>query len=70
MQTRNMNANMNPKPKSEHDCRKTSVSQQNIMTRHNMSHTCHMRHIIMPDDQTTKNNFAHVDRIPVKKNLV
>ena len=30
------------------------ASQQNITTRHNMSQTCHMRHIVMLDDQTIK----------------
>ena len=38
----------------EHNCRKTSVSQRNIMTRQDISQTCHMRHIITPDDQTIK----------------
>ena len=48
--------NMNPKhePGNERDYRKTFTSQQNITTRHDMSHTCHMRHICMPGDQTIK----------------
>ena len=54
MQTRNVNANMKREPKRERNCRKTSASQRNITTRHNMSHTCNMRHIIMPDDQIIK----------------
>ena len=29
------------------------------MTHQDMSHTCHMRHIFTPGDQTIKNNFAH-----------
>ena len=38
-----------------------SQDVRDIMTRQDMSQTCHMRHIIMPDDQTLlKNNFAHV----------
>ena len=40
--------------------RQMFMSQQNIMTHHDMSHTCHMRHICMPGNQIIKNNFAHV----------
>ena len=48
--------NMNPKrePKNECDYRKTFASQQNITTRQDMSHTCHMSHIFMSGDQTIK----------------
>ena len=46
-----MNVNPEQEPKNEHDYRKTFASQQNIMTHQDMSHTCHMRHICMPDDQ-------------------
>ena len=51
-----MNANANPKhePKNERDCHKMFASQQNIMTHHDMSHTCHMRPVSMPGDQTIK----------------
>ena len=54
MQTQNVNANMKREPKNEHDCHKTSASQRNITTRHDMSQKCHMRHIIMPDNQIIK----------------
>ena len=42
------------RPKNEHDCCKTFTSQQNIMTHHNMSQICHMRHICMQGDQIIK----------------
>ena len=51
---------LNLKRLYELNCCKTFMSQRNITTRHDMSQTCHMRHIIMPDDQTIENNFAHV----------
>ena len=59
MQTQNMDANPKCKPENKRNYRKTFASQRNIMTCQDMSHTCHMRHICMPGDQTTKNNFAH-----------
>ena len=43
--------NTKREPKHERDYCETFVSQRNIMTCHDMSQTCHMRHIIMPDDQ-------------------
>ena len=45
---------MEHEPKNECDFRKMFVSQRNITTCHDMSETCHMRHIITPDDQTIK----------------
>ena len=47
-----MNMNTKCEPKNERDSRKTFARQQNITTRHDMSHTCHMRHICMPVNQT------------------
>ena len=41
-------------PKNECDYHKTFVSQRNITTHHDMSHTFHMRHICMPGDRTIK----------------
>ena len=49
-----MNANPKHEPKDECDYRKTFVSQRNITTCHDMSHTCHMRHSFTPGDQTIK----------------
>ena len=51
---------MNPKsePKNERDYHKIFASQQNITTHQDMSHTCHMRYICMPGDQTIKKYFC------------
>ena len=48
-QTRNASLNMNMTT-----ARHLFVTQQNITTRHDMSQTCHIRHIVMPDDQIIK----------------
>ena len=58
MRTQNVNTNTKHKPKNERDCRKMFVSQRNITTHHNMSQTCHMRHICMPGDQIIKKYFC------------
>ena len=58
-----MNVNMNPKcePINERDYHKMFTSQRNITIQHDMSHTCHMRHICMPGNQIIKKiNLAHV----------
>ena len=41
---------LNVNPKNKHNSHEMSMSQQNIAT-------CHLRHIIMPLDQTIKNQF-------------
>ena len=52
--SQNVNANLKSKPKNECNYHKMFASQQNITTGQDMSHTCHMRHVCMPVDQTTK----------------
>ena len=64
-----MNANPKCEPKNEYDYHKTFASQQNITTHHDMSHTCHMRHICMPGDQTIKPFGIAVLYILVQKHL-
>ena len=54
MQAVNMNANPKREPKTERNYRKMFASQQNITTHQDMSHTCHMKHICMPVDETIK----------------
>ena len=49
-----MNINMKCEPKNERDYCEMFVSQRNITTHQEMSHTCHMRHICMLDDQAIK----------------
>ena len=58
MRTQNVNANLKCEPKNECNYHEMFMSQQNIMTHHDMSHTCHMRHICMPGDQTIKKLFC------------
>ena len=63
MRTMNMNVNRKHVPKNECGYRKMFVSQQNITTYQDMSHTCHMRHICMPVDQTIKKYFCSCNNL-------
>ena len=54
MQTMNVNVNLKHEPKNQHDYHKMFASQRNITTHQDMSHTCHMRYIGMPVNQTIK----------------
>ena len=56
MQTVNVNAHPECKPKNEHDNHKTFASQAKIMT-------CHMRHSYMPVDQTIKKYFCSCNNL-------
>ena len=54
MRTQNVSPNLKREPRNEHDYCKMFASQQNTTTCQDMSHTCHMRHICLPADQTIK----------------
>ena len=51
MRTHNANLEMNAIPARHLRANETS---RHVMTCHDMSQICHMRHIIMTDDQTIK----------------